>query len=306
MPTRIFISHSAADETLASALVDCILANMVVDDSELRCTSVPGHKLPIGSDFAATLLEDIGDTSVVVGLITQNALSSSWVLFELGATWGSKKNLKPLVTDEVDLKTLPGPVSGRHVAKLSNRGDLNQFLEELAEMVGAKRRSAAKGLKPIEELLRAQADHVKALPAPANKGRIEPKTKEPSFAGMPFSELVKVLSNEKVTVPAKVARTKEDHVLTLFKILTDNATNLSNGVRNTMEPDTGEGFLYRDVALRLLPYGLVQFDKLPAAQAKYFRRLIISPEGNKFLLHYKRAVTEVKSEVQQGGGGERR
>lgn len=294
MPTRIFISHSAADEALASALVDCILANMVIDDSELRCTSVPGHKLPVGSDFTATLLEDIGDSSVVVGLITRNALSSSWVLFELGATWGSKKNLKPLVTDEVDLKTLPGPVSGLHVAKLSNKGDLNQFLEELAELVGAKRRPAAKGLKPMDELLTAHAEHFKAATAPPSKGRIEPKTKEPSFAGVPFSELVRVLEHEKVRVPAKIAATKEDSILTLFRLLDNNATVLSNGVNSNWDEDTAGGFLYRKVALRLLTFGLVQFEKLPAAQAPYFKRLIISPEGHKFLLHFKRAVTDGK------------
>lgn len=294
MPTRIFISHSAADEALASALVDCILATMVVDDSELRCTSVPGHKLPVGSDFTATLLEDIGDSSVVVGLITRNALSSSWVLFELGATWGSKKNLKPLVTDEVDLKTLPGPVSGRHVAKLSNKGDLNQFLEELAEVVGAKRRPAAKGLKPMEQLLLAHTEHVKTATEAPSKGRIETKSKEPTFAGVPFSELMTVLGNEKVSVPAKLAGTDEDIEMTLFEILSSNATALSDGVNSNWDRDTAGGFLYRDVALRLLPYGLVQFDKLPAAQAKYFKRLIISAEGHKFLLQYKRAVAERK------------
>lgn len=294
MPTRIFISHSAADEALAAALVDCILANMVIDDAELRCTSVPGHKLPVGSDFTATLLEDIGDSSVVVGLITRNALSSSWVLFELGATWGSKKNLKPLVTDEVDLKTLPGPVSGRHVAKLSNKGDLNQFLEELAEVVGAKRRPAAKGLKPMEELLAAHAEHVKAATAPASKGRIETKTKEPSFAGVPFSELVTVLGSEKVKVSGKLAGTNEDHVLSLFEIFTNNATTLSDGVNSNWDSDSAGGFMYREVALRLLPYGLVQFEKLPAAQAKHFKRIVVSPEGHKFLLHFKRAIAEVK------------
>lgn len=294
MPTRIFISHSAADEALASALVDCILSAMIVDDAELRCTSVPGHKLPVGSDFAATLLEDIGDSSVVIGLITKNALSSSWVLFELGATWGAKKNLKPLVTDEVDLKALPGAVSGRHVARISSKGDLNQFLEEVAETVGAKRRAAAKSLKPMEQLISVHAEHVKAATAPPGKGRIETKSKEPTFAGVPFSELMTILGNEKITIPAKLAETKDDHEMTAFEVFAANATALSNGVQSNWDKDTAAGFLYREVALRLLPYGLVQFDKLPAAQAKYFKRLIISPEGHKFLLQYKRAVAEKK------------
>ena len=267
---------------------------MVIDDAELRCTSVPGHKLPVGSDFAATLLEDIGESSVVIGLITKNALASSWVLFELGATWGAKKHMKPLVTDEVDLKSLPGPVSGRHVAKLSNKGDLNQFLEEIAETVGAKRRASAKGMKPMEQLLSAHTEHVKAAIASPNKGRIETKSKEPAFAGVPFSELMTVLGTEKVTVPAKLAGSKEDQEMTVFEIFAGNATALSDGVHSNWERDTAGGFLYREVALRLLPYGLVQFDKLPAAQAKYFKRLITSPEGHKFLLQYKRVVAERK------------
>ena len=292
MPIRIFISHSAADELLASALVDCILAAMVVEDSELRCTSVPGHKIPVGSDFTATLLEDIGDSSVVVCLITKSALSSSWVLFELGATWGSKKNLKPLVTDEVDLKALPGPVSGRHVARLSNKGDLNQFLEELAAIVGVKRRPAAKVLKPMEQLLVTHAEHVKAATvAPSNTG-IQLKAKQPTFAGVPFSELITVLRNEKVTVPSKLADTNKNEEVTLFEILVRNAPSLSDGVNSNWERDTAGGFLYREIALRLLPYGLVQFDKLPAAQAKHFKRLIMSPEGNRFLLQYKRVAAE--------------
>ena len=55
MSVKLFISHAAVDEKLATALVDCIYSCMVLDDDEVRCTSVPGHKLPIGGD-AATIL----------------------------------------------------------------------------------------------------------------------------------------------------------------------------------------------------------------------------------------------------------
>lgn len=48
MSIKIFISHATADEKLATAHVDCIYSCMVPDDDEVRCTSVPGHKLPIG------------------------------------------------------------------------------------------------------------------------------------------------------------------------------------------------------------------------------------------------------------------
>ena len=294
MTTRIFLSHSAANENLASALVDCILGTMVIDDGELRCTSVPGHKLPVGSDFTATLLEDIGDSSVVVGLITKNSIGSGWVLFELGATWGAKKNLKPLVTDEVELKNLPGPLTGRHVARLSSKGDLNQFLEELATSVGAKRRSAAKSLAPMEALVAAHAEHVKVATGTSAKGRIETRSTEPVFSGMPFSELMSILRSEKVTVPAKLASETSDQEMSVFEIFLGNSKTFADGVHSNWERDTAGGFLYHEVGLRLIPYGLVQFDKLPAAQARWFKRLVVNAEGNKFILQCKRLMASKK------------
>lgn len=294
MPIKIFLSHSAADEPLASALVDCLMSSMVLDDDELRCTSVAGHKLPVGSDFAATLLEDIGDSSVVVGLVTRHALASSWVLFELGATWGAKKNMKPLVTDEVDLKALPGPVSGRHVARMSSRSDVAQFLEEITRLIAAKPRSAAKVNKAIDTVLAAHHEHV-AAQAPVSKGKVETKAKEPTFAGMPFSELVRILKSETITIPSVHNDGKGEVESSLFVLFVGNAKTISNGLQSNYDDGTPGHFLYYEVGLRLLPYGLVSFDKLPAAQAKWFKRLVISPEGHKFILQYKRLTTPSKS-----------
>lgn len=294
MSIKIFLSHSAADEPIASALVDCLLSSMMLEDGELRCTSVQGHKLPVGSDFAATLLEDIDDSSVVIGLITKNALSSSWVLFELGATWGSKKNLKPLVTDEVDLKMLPGPLSGRHVARLSNRGDVAQFLEELTKVTGAKARSRAKIDTSIGRLLAAHAQHIAAQSPPLSKKKIETKPKEPTFGGVPFSELVKLLSNETVKVPAELVGSKTDTQISLFDLFIGNAQALSEGLQSNWERGTHGGYLYQELGLRLLSYGLAHFEKVPAVQARWFKRIGISPEGHKFLLQYKRLTSASK------------
>lgn len=294
MAIKIFISHAAADEVLASALVDCLFSSMVLEDADLRCTSVPGHKLPVGSDFAKTLLEDIGESSVVIGLITKKALASSWVLFELGATWGAKKNLMPLVAGDVSLKDLPGPVSGRHVAQLVNRDDLTQFLEELGKQVGAKSRTAAKIGKAIDTLLRDHEQYVAAQENSSVGKKIETKakSKEPVFAGVPFSELLDILKKDKVRIPSKLSGREKDSEISLFDLFVGNSTTLADGLQSNWGADTAGGFLYTELGLRLLPYGLVQFEKLPAAQAKYFKRIGMSPEGHKFLLQCKRVTSD--------------
>jgi hypothetical protein len=113
------------------------------------------------------------------------------------------------VTDEVVLAALPGPLSGRHVARLSNRSDVAQLLDEITTLIGATPRSPAKVDKSITTLLAAHAQYIAAQAAPPSKNRIETRSKEPTVAGVPFSELVSVLKSETVTIPAKHAGGKE-------------------------------------------------------------------------------------------------
>ena len=120
------------------------------------------------------------------------------------------------------------------------------------------------------------------------------KPKEPTFAGVPFSELVTILSKEKVRVPAKHTRGKDDVEQSLFELFVNNANALSDGLQSNWDRDSVGGFLYQELGLRLLPYGLVQFEKLPAAQAKWFKRIEISPEGHKFLFQCKRVNSSAK------------
>ncbi|MBU6260702.1 MAG: TIR domain-containing protein [Burkholderiales bacterium] len=294
MALKIFISHAAADEPLASALVDFLLSSMVLDDDEIRCTSVPGHKLPVGCDFSETLLTDLEDTAVVVGLVTKSAVSSSWVLFELGATWGARKALRPLVTDEVDLKTLPGALSGKHVARLSKSSDVSQFLEELTSTIKAKPRSRAKIDKALSDLLLAHSSHLAASAPPKLRTKAQAEVKEPTIAGVPFSELASILRKEKIVIPAKHAGGKEDVEQSLLGLFLSNDKALADGLQSNYDKDSAAAFLYQEVGLRLLPFGLVQFEKLPAAQAKWFKRLGISADGNKFLLHFKRLSAKPK------------
>jgi hypothetical protein len=65
----------------------------------------------------------------------------------------------PLLSDEVDIKTLPGPLASRHVARLSDVNDLAQFLDELAKIVRRPMRSPAKVTRAIDVLKKAHAQY---------------------------------------------------------------------------------------------------------------------------------------------------
>ena len=49
--TRIFISHSHSDREIANTLVRYLLAALNIDDSSIRCSSVPGYMLPPGTNI---------------------------------------------------------------------------------------------------------------------------------------------------------------------------------------------------------------------------------------------------------------
>lgn len=289
MSIKIFISHAASDVELAQALVDCINSSMVIEDEEIRCTSVPGHKLPIGGDPATIIQSELASTGVVVGLITRNSLNSSWVLFELGAAWGAKKSIQPLLSNEIEYRDLPGPLSGNNVARMSERNDLTQFMSELGSAIAAKNRTAAKVEAAIGKLLIENEKYSKIVVKDAKATTVVSKEKipEPTISGMKYSELAKILKNEVVIVPPELNNGQKAET-TVHMLFVNNPAPFGQGLQSNYNEGTQANFIYTEVALRLVAFDLVKFEKLPAAQAKYMKRLILTPAGQKFLTHYKR------------------
>jgi TIR domain len=300
MPIRIFVSHASKDEPLASALVDCLLSCIVLNDQDIRCTSVPGHKLPVGSETATTLRDELGATAVVIGLLTPNAVNSGWVPFELGATWGAKKNLVPLLAGGLSFKDLPGPLSGHHAVKLTDKNGLAQTIEEIVTKIRAKRRTSAKVDAALTKLVEVTVEYEKASARGGAAKNIQLTLQEPSIAGIPFSELARILQNDMIEIPAEVSRTPAPITMSLYDLFVMNYSYFGNGLQSNWDVNTGGGFLYHVVGLRLMPYQLVKFEKLPAAQAKWFKRMVLSPEGQKFLAHVKRLVNVIGTQVTTG------
>jgi hypothetical protein len=286
---KVFVSHSSEDEALASALVDSIMTSMNIDDTDIRCTSVPGHKLDVGADTATTLRDDLGETAVAVGLVSRHSISSAWVLFELGAVWGARKHLKPLITDDLDYKDLPGPLIGTHVARLSSKSDLVQFIDEIAAITQSNKRTAPKIDAAINKLIGTHAEYMKARPAQKKPKLNAQIVREPSFSGIPYSDLLTTIQGIEINVPPGITGGKGSIKNSLFTLFVSNYESIAGGLQSNWEKDTAGAFLYREVALRLIPFDLVKFEKLPAAQAKWFKRIVLSEAGQSFIAHYLRS-----------------
>ncbi|TGD80757.1 hypothetical protein [Hymenobacter wooponensis] len=63
-------------------------------------------------------------------------MNSHYVLFELGARWGAKKPLFPLITDNKGVSILKGPLQGINALVAHEEGQLFQFVADIGKELG--------------------------------------------------------------------------------------------------------------------------------------------------------------------------
>lgn len=144
----IFVSHSSKDADLAEAIVDLLRSALALNAREIRCSSVDGYKLPVGVNTESELREEVNAARVVIGLITPNSLASSYVMFELGARWGSGLFLAPLLAG-VRSHELSGPLSLLNALSGENEPDLHHLLDGVGEQLHKRLQNTASYVKHV-------------------------------------------------------------------------------------------------------------------------------------------------------------
>lgn len=149
---EIFISHSSDDSDKAEALINVILKAFKLENKSIRCTSVAGFKLPSGVSTDEQLKQEIFASKVFIGIITSRSINSTYVLFELGARWGTTLPLLPIICDPVGTSLLRGPLKNINVLNATDASDILQFIYDLSEHLDIKPEDTNAYLKEIEIL----------------------------------------------------------------------------------------------------------------------------------------------------------
>jgi hypothetical protein len=152
----VFVSHAHQDSDIAKRLINALEAAMRVPDGAIRCTSVQGYKLDLGSMPADVLRRELVSADIVVAILTPHSLASQWVLFELGAAWIQVKQSIPLLAGNIREVDLPGPLSSASLGRLDNPSSLVQFLDQVEKSLGWQRKETY--LAAIDELMQLAAD----------------------------------------------------------------------------------------------------------------------------------------------------
>jgi len=155
---RLFISHSSADRDLVERLVEMLRAALGLPASHIRCSSVDGYRLPAGANTDEELRLEVHEATALVGVISASSLNSLYVAFELGARWGAKRPLFPLLAPGTDPSILEGPLSSLNALSSANRAQLYQLISDLAKVLHIKSEEPAVYQRHVDAVLALSKD----------------------------------------------------------------------------------------------------------------------------------------------------
>jgi hypothetical protein len=142
---KLFISHRHKDEKIVNALVDVLRSAFVVNQVDIRCTSVRPYRLPVGERTADRLKRELRGAQAVIGILTPDTRESNYVLFELGGAWAQNILTCPMLARGASIADIPEPIRDITPLSLEDERDCQQFLDDLEDATTLKRQARVAG-----------------------------------------------------------------------------------------------------------------------------------------------------------------
>ena len=128
----IFISHASKDRDYVLILEEFI--DFAFDDIETFVSSNP-TAIDSREDWSQKVLSKLEESSLLILVLSQNALESNWVIFELGYSW------KNLGHQKIHFLLFPGveppsPLSKNQGKLMTETDELKSFFHALSNDLG--------------------------------------------------------------------------------------------------------------------------------------------------------------------------
>jgi DNA end-binding protein Ku len=115
---------------------------------------VDGTRLPGGAYADEQIRREVVESTLLLGIISENAISSKYVLFELGARWGTAKPLIPVLAPGSTPSMLAGPLAGINALRANNVGELLQLVHDIAGVLEISPETASAFRKQVDAIIR--------------------------------------------------------------------------------------------------------------------------------------------------------
>ncbi|MBC7833537.1 MAG: toll/interleukin-1 receptor domain-containing protein [Phycisphaerales bacterium] len=150
---KVFFSHSSRDLPIVACLVDLLKSALRLKDSDIRCTSLDGYRLPGGTSVSDQLRREVHDAEVLIAVVSADSLRSTYTVFEMGARWGANKKLIPVLDPTFAAANLEGPLSELNALSCASRPQLQQLVEDVAAALGVSADAPSAYDSKIESVL---------------------------------------------------------------------------------------------------------------------------------------------------------
>ncbi len=121
----VFISYANKDRDWVNSLVEAL-------SNKGLCVWYDETNIKPGDSILGGLEEGLRDSRYIVMLLTPDTVNSNWAAAELGAALAMKKVLIPIVSEDMPIEDLPGPVRSRRFLR---KGDPKSTAEEIARSI---------------------------------------------------------------------------------------------------------------------------------------------------------------------------
>ena len=120
------MSHATADKWVAKVIcekIEAVGALTFRDDRDING----------GDDIPDEIRKQIKHSQEMVVLLTPESVSREWVLLEVGAAWGWRKNNRIVtILDHVGTDRIPELIKSRKAIRIN---DLDQYIREISSRV---------------------------------------------------------------------------------------------------------------------------------------------------------------------------
>ena len=176
MGIDVFISHSSNDADIATALIELLHTACNISGDRIRCTSVDGYRLELGTNTDEQLRAEVNAARLFIGLITPASMQSAYVLFELGARWGAGLRLAPVLAAGANATLLQGPLSALNALDCSNESHLHQLVSDVATFLAYTQASPALYDRYLKRLVSISAQKEQILDTTIVHHRVQDNT----------------------------------------------------------------------------------------------------------------------------------
>jgi hypothetical protein len=123
---QVFLSHATADKWIAKVICEKIEqagASTFRDDRDING----------GDDIPEEIRQNIKRSQEFVVLLTPESVGRQWVLLEVGAAWGWRKNFRIVaILHHVDIDPIPEMIKSKKAIKIN---DIDNYFTEISKRV---------------------------------------------------------------------------------------------------------------------------------------------------------------------------